>query len=90
MPVTSISRQRRRDATRSCGSVVVGLATVAVEGRAEGDDASLRWWVRDVSSFQRCGTLTPGLTNPGERVSSMTDPPAISLVRLIPFSDPAP
>ncbi|KYN07309.1 Paired box protein Pax-6 [Cyphomyrmex costatus] len=35
---------------------------------------SLRWWVRDVSSFQRRGTLTSGLTNPGERISPMTDP----------------
>lgn len=34
----------------------------------------LRWWVRDVSSFQRRGTLTSGLTNPGERISPMTDP----------------
>lgn len=57
--------------TRRDRAVVVVM--VAVVG-AEGDDAPLRWWVRDVSSFQRCGTLTSGLTNPGERISPMTDP----------------
>jgi len=51
----------------------VVMVMVAVVG-AEGDDAPLRWWVRDVSSFQRRGTLTSGLTNPGERISPMTDP----------------
>jgi len=48
---------------------------VAVVG-AEGDDAPLWWRVRDVSSFQRRGTLTRALTNPGERVSPMSDPAA--------------
>lgn len=57
--------------TRRDRAVVVVM--VAVVG-AEGDDAPLRWWVRDVSSFQRRGTLTSGLTNPGERISPMTDP----------------
>ncbi|EFN69648.1 hypothetical protein EAG_11985 [Camponotus floridanus] len=42
----------------------------------------LRWWVRDVSSFQCRGTLTPGLTNPRERISPMTDP-VLSLVSSI-------
>lgn len=40
----------------------------------EGDDTALRSWVRDVSSFQRCGTVTSGLTNHGERKSPMADP----------------
>ena len=33
----------------------------------------LRSWVRDVSSLQRYGTLTPGLTNLGERKSPMAN-----------------
>lgn len=57
--------------TRRDRAVVVVMVVVV---GAEGDDAPLRWWVRDVSSFQRRGTLTSGLTNPGERISSMTDP----------------
>lgn len=55
--VTSLSCQRRRDTTRSCGCAVAVVS-------AEGDDASLRWWVRDVSSFQSRGTLTPGSSKP--------------------------
>lgn len=60
--------------TRRDRAVVVVI--VAVVG-AEGDDTLsllLRWWVRNVSSFQCRGTLTPGLTNPRERISPMTDP----------------
>lgn len=81
--------------TRRDRAVVVVM--VAVVG-AEGDDAPLRWWVRDVSSFQRRGTLTSGLTNPGERISPMTDPGILSLVPpssglflacLVPPFDPA-
>lgn len=34
--------------------------------RTEGDDSDSGSWVRDVTSLQRCGTLTPALTNLGE------------------------
>lgn len=73
MAVTSLSRQRRRhdEIVRLCGGAADGCGLLVA---AEGDDAPLRWWVRDVSPFQRRGTLTSGLTNPGERVSPMTDP----------------
>ncbi|KYM91148.1 hypothetical protein ALC53_01560 [Atta colombica] len=64
----------------------VSAGDVSFASAAERHDEIVRllqWWVRDVSSFQRRGTLTSGLTNPGERISPMTDPAFCRLVSSI-------